>query len=76
MDYKTLLYEKSDGIGIITLNRPKILNALDDTFFKELSIVMDNIAADSEVKAIVLTGYLASRRLIWEFSQAQGELRG
>lgn len=56
MDYKTLLYEKSDGIGIITLNRPKILNALDDTFFKELSIVMDNIAADSEVKAIVLTG--------------------
>ncbi len=57
MEYTTLLYKKENGIGTITLNRPKIMNALDDTFFKELSEVMDEIAADNEIKAVILTGH-------------------
>ncbi|MEN6460283.1 MAG: enoyl-CoA hydratase-related protein [Syntrophomonas sp.] len=56
MELKTVLYTKENGIGIITLNRPKIMNALDDTFFIEISKIMDEIVADHEVKAVILTG--------------------
>ncbi|MDD4172320.1 MAG: enoyl-CoA hydratase-related protein, partial [Syntrophomonas sp.] len=56
MELKTLLYEKDAGIGIVTLNRPKSLNALNDELIRELSIVMDAIRMDDEVQAVIITG--------------------
>lgn len=56
MELKDLLYEKVDGIGIITLNRPKAMNALNDTLIKELSAVLDEIAGDPEIRAVIITG--------------------
>jgi len=56
MELKTLLYEKDAGIGIITLNRPKTMNALNDELIRELSALMDNIGADNEVQALIITG--------------------
>ena len=56
MEFKTLLWEKDAGIGIITLNRPKALNALNDELIDELSLVMDEISADNEVQAVIITG--------------------
>ena len=56
MELKTLLYEKEAGIGIITLNRPKTLNALNDELIGELSMLLDVIAADPEVQAVIITG--------------------
>jgi enoyl-CoA hydratase len=56
MELTTLLYEKENGIGIVTLNRPKAFNALNDTIMAELSYLMDQIAKDDEVKAVILTG--------------------
>lgn len=56
MELKTLLYEKDAGIGIVTLNRPKALNALNDELIRELSIVMDAIRMDDEVQAVIITG--------------------
>mgnify|MGYP000896863621 FL=1 len=56
MELKTLLYEKDAGIGIVTLNRPKALNALNDELIRELSIVMDAIRVDDEVQAVIITG--------------------
>ena len=56
MTYSTLLYEKKDGIGIVTLNRPDKMNALNSTVYKELYNVFASIEDDPEVRVVVLTG--------------------
>ncbi len=56
MELNTLLYEKEAGIATITLNRPQTLNALNDELISELSMLMDVIGADHEVKAVIITG--------------------
>jgi len=56
MQLNTLLYEKADGIGIITLNRPSTMNALNDEMIGDLSRVVDEIAGDREVLAVIITG--------------------
>lgn len=56
MTYQTLLYEKKDGIGIVTLNRPDKLNALNSTVYKELYDVFTAIEDDPEVRVVILTG--------------------
>jgi enoyl-CoA hydratase/carnithine racemase len=56
MSYETLRYEKADGIGIITLNRPKRLNALSFQLKDEVSAVFDEIENDDDVQVVILTG--------------------
>ncbi|MCX7912303.1 MAG: enoyl-CoA hydratase-related protein [Dehalococcoidales bacterium] len=56
MTYQTLLYEKKDGIGIVTINRPQSLNALNTTVYNELYDVFEKIENDDEVRVVVLTG--------------------
>ena len=56
MEFKTLLYVKENGIGTITLNRPKAFNALNDELMDELGQLVDSIAMDDEVKAVIITG--------------------
>lgn len=56
MDLQSLLYEEDGPLRIVTLNRPKTMNALNDELISELSWVMDDIAADSEAQAVILTG--------------------
>ena len=56
MTYKTLLFEKKDGIGIVTLNRPEALNALNSTVYNELYDVFEAIEDDAEVRAVILIG--------------------
>jgi enoyl-CoA hydratase len=54
--YKTLLYEKKDGIAVVTLNRPDKLNALNSTVYKELYDVFNEAENDDAVRVVVLTG--------------------
>ena len=56
MAYETLLYEKRNGIGYVTINRPEKLNALNQTVMAELRTCFENIQADREVRAVILTG--------------------
>jgi len=56
MAYETLLYEVKDGIAYVTINRPKVLNALNDTVITELGQVFTAIKEDPQVKAVILTG--------------------
>lgn len=56
MVYKTIIYEKSEGIGTITLNRPKSMNALNSELFRELNHVLDEIERDDDVKVVIFTG--------------------
>ena len=56
MEYKTILYEKEEGIGTITLNRPKAMNALSSEMLRELSDLLDEIEGDDGVKVVIITG--------------------
>lgn len=54
--YKNILFEKSDGIGFITINRPKVLNALNKETMVELKDVVRMIGTDSDIKVVIITG--------------------
>lgn len=56
MTYQTLLYEKKDGIGTVTINRPDKRNALNSTVYKELYDAFEAIEEDAEVRVVILTG--------------------
>jgi enoyl-CoA hydratase len=51
-----LLTEKSDGIALLTINRPKALNALNSEVLSELANVLLDLELDDEVKVVILTG--------------------
>ncbi|HET6518748.1 MAG TPA: enoyl-CoA hydratase [Geminicoccaceae bacterium] len=56
MAYETLLVETRGPVGLITLNRPKALNALNAQLIGELNQALDGFEADPQVACIVLTG--------------------
>jgi enoyl-CoA hydratase len=56
MSYNTLLYQKEEGIGIVTINRPKALNAANSEVNSELFRLFEEIEADAEVRVVILTG--------------------
>lgn len=56
MGYSSLLFEKSDGVATITLNRPDKSNAFDETMIAELIETLKTVERDAEVRAVVITG--------------------
>jgi len=56
MTFETILLDKQEGVGLITLNRPEALNALNGKLIKELGDALLSLNADSEIGAIVVTG--------------------
>ena len=56
MTYQNILVETRDRVGLIRLNRPKVLNALNDALAAELGQVLAAFDADSGIGAIVITG--------------------
>ncbi|HTK10881.1 MAG TPA: enoyl-CoA hydratase-related protein [Ktedonobacteraceae bacterium] len=55
-DFQALLLEREEGIVTITMNRPEVLNALNEVMVAELVEVFDEVAHDESVRCIVLTG--------------------
>ena len=57
MTYENIILEKKKtGVGLIQFNRPEALNALNATLVEELSHALDDLEADTEIGAIVITG--------------------
>ena len=56
MAYKRIIVETRGHVGLITLNRPKALNALNAELIGELNQALDGYEADGDVRAIVITG--------------------
>ena len=56
MPYENLLVERDGAVLVITINRPKVLNALNAATLAELDAVLDAEVADERVRAVVLTG--------------------
>ena len=56
MTYEHILVEKEDGVGIVTLNRPEKLNAMNRTLSSELRDAVKAFDADDGIGCIVITG--------------------
>jgi enoyl-CoA hydratase len=56
MAYENILVETRGAVGLITLNRPKALNALCDALVRELGAALDTFEADDAIGAVVVTG--------------------
>ena len=56
MAYETIVVETRGGVGLIRLNRPQALNALNSTVLKELTEALAAFDTDGRIGAIVLTG--------------------
>lgn len=56
MSFENLLFEKQGNVAVVTINRPKALNALNAATLQELSDVFDLLAKDDSVYVVILTG--------------------
>ena len=56
MDFKYIIYEKSDGIATITLNRPEAMNAFSKDVVSEILNALEDVRNDDAVRVVVLTG--------------------
>ncbi len=56
MPFETLLVERDGPVAIVTINRPKALNALNAKVFEELLAVFDELEADRSVRCVIITG--------------------
>src|SRR5258706_1000893 len=51
-----VLYEKRDGIAYVTINRPKVLNALNTPTWKDMRTAFEDARDDASVRGVILTG--------------------
>jgi enoyl-CoA hydratase len=63
MTYENILLEKKNSIAYVTVNRPKVLNALNMATMEELRAAFHDIKNDDSIRVVILTGR-ARRRLL------------
>ncbi|WP_175425767.1 enoyl-CoA hydratase-related protein [Trinickia violacea] len=56
MTLENVLYEKRDAIAYVTVNRPKVLNALNTQTWKDLRTAFEDAREDAAVRGVILTG--------------------
>lgn len=56
MNFETILFDVRDSVALVTLNRPKVLNALNAATFAELATAFTTIRGDNSIRAAILTG--------------------
>jgi enoyl-CoA hydratase len=56
MSFETLLVERDGAVDVVTINRPKLLNALNSQTISDLQRAMHDLQQDAAVRAIVITG--------------------
>lgn len=56
MDYKSIIYQKENGIAVITFNRPDKRNALNEEMMNEIDAALYAAEKDGEIFSIILTG--------------------
>ena len=56
MQWNSILLEQRNGVGLITLNRPKALNALNSELIREVNLALDQLEQDANIGCIVIAG--------------------
>src|SRR6202451_4341656 len=54
--FEYIIVESKGAVGVVTLNRPKMLNALSFGVFKEIAAAIDQLEADDAIGCILITG--------------------
>ncbi|MFC2025300.1 enoyl-CoA hydratase-related protein [Chloroflexota bacterium] len=73
MEYQTLIVEKKNRVGVITLNRPEVRNALNTQLSEEMIEALQGYDKDPEVVVIIITGAGAAFCSGHDFSELQGK---
>src|SRR5260370_38179147 len=55
-NYQSILVDRDERVGIVTLNRPNELNALNFQLISELANALEELDRDEEIRCIVITG--------------------
>jgi enoyl-CoA hydratase len=56
MAYENIIFDKEENIAVITFNRPEAMNALNNQTRAEFRQAIDEVAADDDIKVLILTG--------------------
>lgn len=56
MEFKNIILEQKDAVGVLTVNRPKLMNALDLETLGEIAVGVKTLDDNKDVKVIVITG--------------------
>ncbi|NLK95902.1 MAG: short-chain-enoyl-CoA hydratase [Clostridiales bacterium] len=56
MELKNVILEKDSNLAVVTINRPKALNALNSDTLKDLDTVIDDLEKDNDIYAVIITG--------------------
>ena len=56
MNFECIIYEKSDGIATIQLNRPKVLNAMNKQLWLDIQAALEDSRTDPDVNVLIITG--------------------
>lgn len=54
--FKNIAYSASDGVALITINRPEAMNALNDAVLRELDLAVEQVERDEAVRVAIVTG--------------------
>lgn len=54
MEFTKIIYEKLGKVGVIKLNRPEVLNAIDDDVLQELAVAFEEMDRDDDIRCVVL----------------------
>jgi enoyl-CoA hydratase len=58
MEFECIIYEKNkgEGIAVIKLNRPKVMNAMNKQLWLDFQVALDDVKNDPEMKVLIITG--------------------
>ena len=56
MELENVILEKEGHLAVVTINRPKALNALNSQTLKDLDVVLEDLEKDNDIYAVILTG--------------------
>ncbi|MDP2647395.1 MAG: enoyl-CoA hydratase/isomerase family protein [Desulfobacterales bacterium] len=56
MNFECIIYEKSQGIATIKLNRPQVLNAMNKQLWIDFQQALEDVKNDPELKVLIITG--------------------
>lgn len=56
MEFECILYDKEDGVATIRLNRPRVLNAMNQQLWLDLQAALEDTRRDPEIKVLIITG--------------------
>jgi enoyl-CoA hydratase len=56
MSYETMLYEKREGLAIVTMNRPENLNSINSRMQAEMKVIWEDLEQDRSIRVVIFTG--------------------